>query len=58
MYNDNELIKCPECGELGIFAPALFDEIKFHHKIPSKLDGYFTFSLIHKIKNEKLRKVN
>ncbi len=48
MYNDNELVKCPDCHGLGLFAPDLYGNSKFHHKIPSKLDGYFTFTLTHK----------
>ena len=59
MYSDEKLIPCPECNALGLFAPTkLFGEVKFHHKIPSTLEGYFTFSLIHKITNENLRKAN
>ena len=58
MYSDENLIPCPECGGLGLFAPNIFGESKFHHKIPSTIEGYFTFGLVHKITNENLRKVN
>ena len=58
MYNDNELINCPECNALGLFAPDLYGNAKFHHKIPSKIEGYFTFSLIHKIVNENVKVSN
>lgn len=58
MYKDEELVKCPDCQALGLFAPDLYGNSKFHHKIPSKIEGYFTFSLIHKITNENLRKAN
>ena len=47
MYNDNELIKCETCEGLGLFAPDLYGNAMFHHKIPSKIQGYFTFTLTH-----------
>lgn len=50
MYNDNELIKCPECQALGLFAPNLKGDVVFNHKIPSKIEGYFTFTLTHLVK--------
>ena len=48
MYQDSELVKCQECQALGLFAPDLYGNSKFHHKIPSKRVGYFTFTLDHK----------
>lgn len=48
MYNDDELIKCETCQGLGLFAPDLYGNAMFHHKIPSKIQGYFTFTLTHK----------
>jgi hypothetical protein len=50
MYNDNELIKCSDCQALGLFAPDLYGNSVFHHKIPSKIQGYFTFTTTHLVK--------
>lgn len=47
MYNDKELINCPDCDALGLFAPDLNGVAKFHHKTPSQREGYFTFTLTH-----------
>jgi len=47
MYNDNELIKCENCEGLGLFAPDLYGNSVFHHKIPSTIQGYFTFTTTH-----------
>ena len=51
MYNDNELIKCETCEGLGLFAPDLYGNPTFHHKIPSQISGYFTFTTTHKAKD-------
>jgi len=50
MYQDSELIKCSDCQGLGLFAPDLYGNSKFHHKIPSKIQGYFTFTTTHLVK--------
>lgn len=51
MYNDNELIKCDTCEGLGLFAPDLYGNSIFHHKIPSQNSGYFTFTTTHLTKD-------
>lgn len=47
MYKDSELVKCPDCQALGLFAPDLKGNVVFNHKIPSQREGYFTFTLTH-----------
>jgi len=54
MYSDNELTPCPDCGDLGLMAPNLYGKMAFHHKRPSHLEGYFTFSLVCKIVNQNV----
>jgi hypothetical protein len=53
MYNDNELVKCSDCQALGLFAPDLYGNSVFHHKIPSQRVGYFTFTTTHLAKESK-----
>lgn len=48
MYNDNELLECVICGGLGVIANDLKLNKQFFHKVPSKLEGYFTFTATHK----------
>ena len=48
MYPDNELTPCPTCDGLGLIAPNLWGKPEFYHKVPSKLEGYFTFTADHK----------
>jgi 5-methylcytosine-specific restriction endonuclease McrA len=50
MYQDSELVKCQECQALGLFAPDLYGNSVFHHKIPSQRNGYFTFTTTHLVK--------
>jgi 5-methylcytosine-specific restriction endonuclease McrA len=50
MYQDSELVKCQECQALGLFAPDLYGNSIFHHKIPSQRNGYFTFTTTHLVK--------
>jgi hypothetical protein len=47
MYSDNELTPCSTCSGLGIFAPDLYGKETFFHKIPSTIQGYFTFTTTH-----------
>lgn len=47
MYNEKNLIHCPECNALGLFSPNLFGDVVFHHKIASERVGYFTFTETH-----------
>jgi len=47
MYQDSELIKCEVCSGLGVVANNYYGNPVFHHKIPSQLSGYFTFTLAH-----------
>lgn len=47
MYPDNELVTCPVCGQLGDTFPDLWGKIQFFHKVPSKTEGYFTFTESH-----------
>ncbi len=48
MYNDNELLECVICGGLGVIANDLKLNKQFFHKVPSTLEGYFTFTEQHK----------
>jgi hypothetical protein len=48
MYPDNELTPCQTCEGLGITAPNLWGKPEFYHKVPSKIEGYFTFTANHK----------
>lgn len=44
MYKDSELIKCPKCDGLGLYAPDYYGNLVFHHKTNSLAnEGYFTF---------------
>jgi hypothetical protein len=41
------LIKCPNCKSEGIFSNDIWGVEMFFHKIPSKREGYYTFTQEH-----------
>lgn len=40
----DNLTPCPDCNGLGVLAPNLYGKLQRFHKVPSKREGYFTFS--------------
>ncbi len=52
MYEDESLTPCPECGKLSTLAPNLHGKLTRFHKVPSKREGYFTFTDKHSTKKD------